>query len=211
MEVFTTKHVNLLEKIFVASGSRGAKPGKTSRKVDVSKITPPTSTPSRAIDLSPPHDDLGEKKRQDDVEVEQVGEGGAGGAGGDGRGIGVETEAESTEATPRHTIYTRRPPRSGGGATSGVPRSHEFENIQTGSWDTHNLACDNLPHAPRWNLTQGTRMNDHDNFREFFSLSLPPAERLFQKRRNRFDLLDDHIHAGVNFLLPPRRLFENGS
>ncbi|KAJ0671422.1 hypothetical protein HanOQP8_Chr13g0485291 [Helianthus annuus] len=43
-------------------------------------------------------------------------------------------------------------------------------------------------------------MNDHENFREFFSLSPPPpAERLFQKRRNRFDLLDDHIHAEVNF------------
>ncbi|KAJ0758783.1 hypothetical protein HanPSC8_Chr04g0175931 [Helianthus annuus] len=42
-------------------------------------------------------------------------------------------------------------------------------------------------------------MSDHDNCREFFSLSLPPAERLFQKRRNRFDLLDDHIHVGVNF------------
>ncbi|KAF5754026.1 hypothetical protein HanRHA438_Chr17g0797311 [Helianthus annuus] len=42
-------------------------------------------------------------------------------------------------------------------------------------------------------------MNDHDNYREFFSLSLPLAERLFQKRCNRFNLLDDHIHAGVNF------------
>ncbi|MFS7925711.1 hypothetical protein Hanom_Chr04g00288271 [Helianthus anomalus] len=31
------------------------------------------------------------------------------------------------------------------------------------------------------------------------SLCLPPAERLFQKRRNRLDLLDDHIHARVNF------------
>ncbi|MFS7908202.1 hypothetical protein Hanom_Chr01g00080441 [Helianthus anomalus] len=37
------------------------------------------------------------------------------------------------------------------------------------------------------------------NCREFFSLSLPHAERLFQKRRSRMDLLDDHIHAGVNF------------
>ncbi|KAM0055804.1 hypothetical protein Hdeb2414_s0006g00210431 [Helianthus debilis subsp. tardiflorus] len=27
----------------------------------------------------------------------------------------------------------------------------------------------------------------------------PPAERLFQKKRNRFDFLEDHIHAGVNF------------
>ncbi|MFS7973539.1 hypothetical protein Hanom_Chr09g00857721 [Helianthus anomalus] len=60
-----------------------------------------------AFEFSPPHDDLGEKNKQDDVEVEQLGEGGAGyagGAGGDGRGKGVETEAESSEATPRHTI-----------------------------------------------------------------------------------------------------------
>ncbi|KAJ0438186.1 hypothetical protein HanHA300_Chr16g0611071 [Helianthus annuus] len=89
------------------------------------------------------------------VETEQVGEGGgdgADGAGGDGRDKGIETEAESSEATPRRTIYTRRPP-GGGGATSGVPRSPEFENIQAGSWDTHNPACDDLPHAPRLNLT----------------------------------------------------------
>ncbi|MFS8032676.1 hypothetical protein Hanom_Chr17g01560511 [Helianthus anomalus] len=38
-------------------------------------------------------------------------------------------------------------------------------------------------------------MIDLNNCREFFSLSLPPAERLFQKRRRRIDLLDDHIHA----------------
>ncbi|MFS8025044.1 hypothetical protein Hanom_Chr16g01470361 [Helianthus anomalus] len=42
-------------------------------------------------------------------------------------------------------------------------------------------------------------MNDINNCREFFSVSLPQAERLFQKRRHRMDLLNDHIHAGVNF------------
>ncbi|MFS7905865.1 hypothetical protein Hanom_Chr01g00052661 [Helianthus anomalus] len=42
-------------------------------------------------------------------------------------------------------------------------------------------------------------MIEHNNCREFFYLSIPPAERLFQKKRNRMDLLDDHIHAGVNF------------
>ncbi|MFS7978181.1 hypothetical protein Hanom_Chr10g00912561 [Helianthus anomalus] len=134
--------------------------------------------------------------------LNKIGEGGgdgAGGAGDDGRGKGVDTKAESSEATHRQTIYTRRPPASSGGAASGVPRGHEFKNFQGGSWDTHNPSCDDLPHAPRWNLTQGSRMNDHDNFREFFSLSLSPAGRLFQKRRNRFDLLDDHIHVGVNF------------
>ncbi|MFS7947890.1 hypothetical protein Hanom_Chr06g00553461 [Helianthus anomalus] len=42
-------------------------------------------------------------------------------------------------------------------------------------------------------------MNDLDNCHDFYSLSLPPAERLFQKRRPRFDLLDDHVRAGVNY------------
>ncbi|KAM0049539.1 hypothetical protein Hdeb2414_s0008g00287111 [Helianthus debilis subsp. tardiflorus] len=188
MGVFSVKPCNLLEAIFIASGSRGVKSGKGPRKIDISKITPPASPPSRTFDLSSPRNDLGEKRKQGDVEVEHVGEGGAGDAGGagdvggDGRGKGIETKAELSEATPRHTIYTRRPPGSGGGATSGAPRSPEFENIQAGSWDTHNPACDDLPHATRWNLTQGSRMNDHDNCREFFSLSLPFAERLFQKK-----------------------------
>ncbi|KAF5805348.1 hypothetical protein HanXRQr2_Chr05g0208251 [Helianthus annuus] len=183
MGIFSAKRGNLLEEIYVASGSRSAKSGKAPRKIDISKITPPASPPSRTFDLSPPP-------------VEHVGEGGAGDG---GRGKGVDTEAELSEATPHQTIYTRRPPGSGGGATSGVPWSPEFENIRAGSWDTHNPACDDLPHAPRWKLTQGSRMSDHDNCQEFFSLSLPPTEMLFQKRRNRFDLLDDHIHAGVNF------------
>ncbi|KAF5754265.1 hypothetical protein HanXRQr2_Chr17g0789251 [Helianthus annuus] len=123
LEAFTEKYGNLLEKIFVASDSR-EEPG--------------------------------------DVEIEQVGEGGAGGAGGtggdgvdggDGRGKGVETEAESSQATPRHTIYTKRPPGGGGGATSKVHQSPEFKNVRAGSWDTHNPACDDLLHAPRWRLT----------------------------------------------------------
>ncbi|KAJ0666737.1 hypothetical protein HanPI659440_Chr17g0670061 [Helianthus annuus] len=229
LEAFTEKHGNLLEKIFVASDSRGtsfficlfylplslfpyeylvyfetcARSGKTSRKVDVSKITPSASPPpSRVFGLSLSPDDLGEKKKPGDVEIELVGAGGVGdtgGDGGDGRGKGIETEAESSQATPRHTIYTKRPPGGGGGATSKVHQSLEFENVRARSWDTHNPACDDLRHVPRWRLTQRSRMSDHDNCHEFFSLSLPPAERLFQKRRNWFDLLDDHIHAGVNF------------
>ncbi|KAM0031672.1 hypothetical protein Hdeb2414_s0017g00511611 [Helianthus debilis subsp. tardiflorus] len=176
MGVFSAKRGDILEEIYVAFGSRGAKSGKGPRKIDISKINPPASPPSRTFDLSPSHDDLGEKKKQDDFEVEQVGEGGAGdvgGAGGDGRGKGAETEAESSEATPRHTIYTRRPPGSRGGATSGVPRSPEFETIRAGSWDTHNPAYDDLPHAPRWKLTQGSRMSDHDNCQEFFPYPSP--------------------------------------
>ncbi|KAL9993256.1 hypothetical protein Hdeb2414_s0013g00404811 [Helianthus debilis subsp. tardiflorus] len=92
--------------------------------------------------------------------------GNAGGAGGDGRGEDVDTEAESSEATLRHTIYTKRPPGSGGGDTSGVRQSPEYENVQTGSWDTHNPACADFPHAPRWNLVQGSRMTDLNNCRE---------------------------------------------
>ncbi|MFS7966187.1 hypothetical protein Hanom_Chr09g00770901 [Helianthus anomalus] len=41
-------------------------------------------------------------------------------------------------------------------------------------------------------------MNDLSNFREFYSIS-PPAERHFQKNHHCMDLLDDYIHAGVNF------------
>ncbi|KAM0063356.1 hypothetical protein Hdeb2414_s0003g00089981 [Helianthus debilis subsp. tardiflorus] len=134
------------------------KSGKIPRKFDIPKITPPQSPPSRTFDSSPPRDELGEKKKQDDVDAEHVGEGGggdhvAGGAGGDGRNKGIENEAQSSEATPHQTIYTRRPPGGGGGATSGVVWSPQFENVRADSWDTHNPACDDLPHAPHWNLT----------------------------------------------------------
>ncbi|MFS7956996.1 hypothetical protein Hanom_Chr07g00661201 [Helianthus anomalus] len=80
---------------------------------------------------------------------------------------------ESNETTPHQTIYTKRPPGGGGGATSGVVCSPQFENVRVDSWETHNPACDDLPHAPRWRLTQGSRMNDLDNCHDFFSLSLP--------------------------------------
>ncbi|KAM0017217.1 hypothetical protein Hdeb2414_s0027g00685621 [Helianthus debilis subsp. tardiflorus] len=181
MGVFSAKRGNLLEKIYVASAPQGVKSRKTSRKIDISEITPPTSPPSRTFGMSSPPEDLGEKEKQIHVEAEQVGEGGDDGAGGDGRGKGVETEAQSSEATPRPTIYTRHPPGAAGGATSKVPQSHEFENIQTGSWDTHNPACDDLSHAPRWNLTQGSLINDHGNCQEFFSLSLPLLRGCFIK------------------------------
>ncbi|KAM0067843.1 hypothetical protein Hdeb2414_s0002g00066081 [Helianthus debilis subsp. tardiflorus] len=176
----------------------GLKPGKGTRKVDISKITPPTSPPSRTFDLSPPHADVGEKRKEDDGEVKQVGEGGfAVAGGGDGRGGGVDTEVESSEATPHHTIYTKRVRSSGEGGASGTHHSTEYEHVQGGSWDTHNPACADLPHAPQWNLSQGSRMTDLNNCREFFSLCFPPAKRLFQKRRNRMDILDDHIHVGL--------------
>ncbi|KAJ0833279.1 hypothetical protein HanPSC8_Chr15g0688491 [Helianthus annuus] len=210
MGIFSGGRGNLLEEIFAASAPTGTKSGKRPYRFDISQITPPASPPSRTIDLSPPRDDPGKKKKDDEVIVENVGEGGdnvaggdgaggsAGGTGEDGKGKGVDTEVESSETAPRQTIYTKRPP-GGGGATFGVVHSPHFENVHADSWDTQNPACDDLPHAPRWNLTQGSRMNDLGNCHDFFSLSLPPAERIFQKRRNRFELLDDHVCAGVNF------------
>ncbi|KAJ0601742.1 hypothetical protein HanPSC8_Chr03g0117801 [Helianthus annuus] len=113
---------------------------------------------------------------------------------------GVEIEVESSEATPRQgAIYTKRVRSSGGGGASGTRQSPEFQHVQGGSWTTHNPTCDDLPHAPQWTLTQGSRMNDLSNCREFYSFCLPPSERLFQKNHHQMDLLDDHIHAGVNF------------
>ncbi|MFS8019260.1 hypothetical protein Hanom_Chr15g01401711 [Helianthus anomalus] len=58
------KRGNLLEKIYAASSSQGVKSGKGTRKVDISKITPPTSPPSRTFDMSPPRADPGEKKEE---------------------------------------------------------------------------------------------------------------------------------------------------
>ncbi|KAJ0845530.1 hypothetical protein HanRHA438_Chr15g0714741 [Helianthus annuus] len=142
----------------------GVKLGRPPRRVNVSKITPPTSPPSRTIDLSPPHYDRG-KKKEGELTTERVGEGGgavggeggdaagsgddgvAGGdggdaAGGDGKGKGVDTTVESSQTAPHQTIYTKRPPGDGGGATSGVFRIPQFENVHADSWDTHNPACD---------------------------------------------------------------------
>ncbi|KAF5756352.1 hypothetical protein HanXRQr2_Chr17g0813621 [Helianthus annuus] len=201
--VFSGGRGNLLEKIFEASASRPeSKTSKKPRPVDISQITPPTSPPSRTVGLTPPRDDV-------DVTVkggegfEGIFEGGdaAGGdvggdAGGVDKGKGVEVEVESSETTPQQTIYTKRPPVEGG-ATSGFVRSPHFEQNPDDSWG--NPACDDMPHVPRWGLTQGSRMTDLQNCHEFFSLSLPPAERMFQKNRSRFALLDDHVRAGVNF------------
>ncbi|KAJ0663938.1 hypothetical protein HanLR1_Chr13g0486541 [Helianthus annuus] len=54
MGVFSTKRGNLLEKIYVASAPQGVKSGKASRKTHISKITPPTSPPSRTFGSPPP-------------------------------------------------------------------------------------------------------------------------------------------------------------
>ncbi|MFS7938066.1 hypothetical protein Hanom_Chr05g00435131 [Helianthus anomalus] len=176
----TTKTDDRLEKYPTTPKS-----GRFVRKIDISKITPPTSPPSKPLDLSPPRTDLKGKVKEDDVEVEKVGNVVEDVAAGAGRGEthveGVETEVESSEATPRGTIYTKRVSDSGGGGTSGIHHSPEYTRVQGGSWTNYNPACDDLPHTPQWTLTQGSRMNDLSHCREFYSLSLPPAERLFQK------------------------------
>ncbi|MFS7958706.1 hypothetical protein Hanom_Chr08g00681901 [Helianthus anomalus] len=195
---------------------------KKPRPVDISRITPPTSPPSRTVGLTPPRDDV--KVNVEGGEGFAVGGGDAGdgaaggggnagggavGGGGDAggneaagnvttgdKGKGIELDVESSETTPQQTIYTKRPP-GGGGATSGTVRDSHVERMPEELWD--NPACDDMPHVPRWSLMQGSRMDDLDNCHQFFSLSLPPAERMFQKRRNRFALMDDHVRAGVNF------------
>ncbi|KAJ0786503.1 hypothetical protein HanOQP8_Chr02g0072001 [Helianthus annuus] len=196
--VFSGGRGNLLEEIFAASAPRPApKTSKKPRPVDISQITPPTSPPSRTVGLTPPRGGVDATVRGGYTAGDAAGGDGAGGdvARGD-KGKGVELEVESSETTPQQTIYTKRPP-GGGGATSGAVRDAHVGRVPEGSWD--NPTCDHMPHVPRWNLTQGSRMDDLENCHQFFSLSLPPAERMFQKKRNRFALMDDHVQAGVNF------------
>ncbi|MFS7962635.1 hypothetical protein Hanom_Chr08g00728951 [Helianthus anomalus] len=103
--VFSVKTGNRLEKIFKsASDSRAPKSGHSVCKIDISKITTPTSPPSKPLDLSPPLPDSKGKGNEDDVEVEQVGsvleDVDVGAGRGETHAEGVETEAESSEATP---------------------------------------------------------------------------------------------------------------
>ncbi|KAM0066971.1 hypothetical protein Hdeb2414_s0002g00055301 [Helianthus debilis subsp. tardiflorus] len=88
------------------------------------------------------------------------------GAGPGAGGGGDDVMEESSEATPHHIVYTKVVRGSGHGGASRTHHSPEYEHVQGGSWDTHNPACANLPHAPRWNLTQGSRMTDLGNCRE---------------------------------------------
>ncbi|MFS7905663.1 hypothetical protein Hanom_Chr01g00050361 [Helianthus anomalus] len=197
------------------------KTGKKPRPVDISQITPPASPPSRTVGLTPPRDDVeanvegGEGIVGDDAAGGDAGGDVGGDAGGDAAGRGgdaaggdkgkaVEAEVESSETTPQQTVYTKRPP-GGEGATSGNVRDPHSEHNPDDSWG--NPACDDLPHVPRWNLTQGSRMDDLKNCQEFFSLSFPPAERMFQKNRNRFALMDDHVRAGVHFFATSQEIF----
>ncbi|KAM0067513.1 hypothetical protein Hdeb2414_s0002g00062161 [Helianthus debilis subsp. tardiflorus] len=114
-------------------------PAHSWSKIDISKITPPTSPPTKPLDLSPPRSDSKEKGKEDDVEVEQVEkvmEDVAAGARRDEAHVeaveaveAVETEVESSEATPQGTIYTKRVRGSGGGGASGTHQSPEFHRV----------------------------------------------------------------------------------
>ncbi|MFS8016375.1 hypothetical protein Hanom_Chr15g01367881 [Helianthus anomalus] len=174
--------------IVYALHATSPKSGRSVCKVDISKITPPASPPSKPLDLFPPHSDPKGKGKEDDFEVDWteklVKDPGASARRDESHAEGVETE---------HVRSSK------GGGAHDTHQSTEFHRVQGGSCTTHNPACDDLPYAPHWTLTQGSRMNDLSNCREFYSLSLPPAERLFYKNRHSMDLLDDHIHAGVNF------------
>ncbi|MFS7918376.1 hypothetical protein Hanom_Chr03g00200261 [Helianthus anomalus] len=70
--VFSKNTGNLLEKIFKSSSAPRAssKSARPEPKIDISKITPPTSPPSKPLDLSPPHADPKGTGKEDDVEVE---------------------------------------------------------------------------------------------------------------------------------------------
>ncbi|KAJ0668957.1 hypothetical protein HanPI659440_Chr17g0695561 [Helianthus annuus] len=122
-------------------------------------LPPPPPVP---FDVSPPHLDPNGKGKEGHVEgdatekvVQSVAPGVVVQEGGM-RVEGAKTDWESSEATLQGTIYTRRgPPTPGGGGPSGSWQGLEFRRVEGGgSWTEHNPACDDLPHAPRWGLTQ---------------------------------------------------------
>ncbi|KAF5785179.1 hypothetical protein HanXRQr2_Chr10g0425501 [Helianthus annuus] len=102
----------------------------------------------------------------------------------------LETDVESSETPPPVTKYTRCAPSideteghgySGGQGGSGYGKKEAGEY-----WMAHNPTCDNLLHTPNWSLVQGSRMDNLENCHEFYLMSLPPVERLFQNRRDRW-------------------------
>ncbi|KAL9998758.1 hypothetical protein Hdeb2414_s0525g00910741 [Helianthus debilis subsp. tardiflorus] len=157
--VFSKKSGNCLEKIFKASFAprSSSKFARSGSKIDISKITPPTSPPSKPLDLSPPNPDPKGKGKEDDVEVdktERVVENVVAGFGKDDvHAEGVETEWESSEATPQGIVYTKHVRSSGGGGASGSRQGPEIHRVEGGSWTAYNPACDDLSHVPRWGLT----------------------------------------------------------
>ncbi|KAM0002478.1 hypothetical protein Hdeb2414_s0008g00275201 [Helianthus debilis subsp. tardiflorus] len=157
--VFSKKTGNHLEKIFKSASApfSSSKSAHSGPKIDILKITPPASPPSKPLDLSPPHPDPKGEGKEDDVKVdrtERVVENVAAVSGRDEVQVeGVEIEYESSEATPQGTIYTKSVRTSGGSGDSDDQQCPEFHQVEGGSWTTHNPACDHLPHAPRRRLT----------------------------------------------------------
>ncbi|MFS8023013.1 hypothetical protein Hanom_Chr16g01446431 [Helianthus anomalus] len=72
--VFSKKTGNRLEKILKSSSAPrlSSKSARSGSKIDISKITPPASPPSKPLDLSPPHPDPKGKGKEDDVEVDKT-------------------------------------------------------------------------------------------------------------------------------------------
>ncbi|MFS7903434.1 hypothetical protein Hanom_Chr01g00023981 [Helianthus anomalus] len=89
----------------VFSEKTAPKSGRSRSKIGISKITPPASPSSKSLDLSPPRSDPKGKGKEYDVEVhrtEKLVEDAAAGARRDeAHAEGVETEVESSEATPK--------------------------------------------------------------------------------------------------------------
>ncbi|KAM0046225.1 hypothetical protein Hdeb2414_s0009g00313611 [Helianthus debilis subsp. tardiflorus] len=233
--VFSGGRGNLLEEIYAASAPRPGKlllidvfmlsflwvfvycclravlkTSKKTRPVDISQITPPTSPPSRTIGLTPPRDNVevnvGGGEGHDEGDAAGGDEATAHVVRGD-KGKGVELEVESSETTPPQTIYTKRPP-GGDGATSGTVRSPHFGRVPEDSWD--NPACDDMPHAPRWKLTQGSRMDDVDNCHQFFFCLFRPLRECFRKPATALLLWMIMLGLGLTFLPLLKKSFVNG-
>ncbi|MFS7986763.1 hypothetical protein Hanom_Chr11g01014111 [Helianthus anomalus] len=62
----------------------------------------------------------------------------------------------------------------------------------------HNPTYDKLPHIPNRSFIQGSRMDNMDNCHKVYLMYMPPAERLYQKRRDWWRLLDTHVHLVIN-------------
>ncbi|KAJ0692917.1 hypothetical protein HanPI659440_Chr15g0591321 [Helianthus annuus] len=116
---------------FVTASSKSARSGP---KIGISKITPPASPPSKPLDLSPPRPDPKGKGKEDDVEVDQSERVVENVAAGTGRANvhaeSVETEWESSEATPPGTVYTKRVRGSRGSGASAAGRARNFNELK---------------------------------------------------------------------------------
>ncbi|KAJ0643034.1 hypothetical protein HanRHA438_Chr16g0788581 [Helianthus annuus] len=146
-----------------------------------SAITPPTYPPPVSFDASPPHPDPKGKGKEGTVEGDALKKATTPVALGvviqEGVHVeGVETDYESSEATPpQGTIYTRRDPSTPRGCgPSGSRQGPESRKVEAGgTWMDHNPSCDDLPHVPHWGLLQGSQMDDLENCHDFIPCLSP--------------------------------------